>query len=83
MLLNINARIIECEENGWYDLLDKLEEIIQSLVDNPTAGRQIRTALLYWKDAVDCRSSSVPPDEQEIIIRNPIMNTRQEFGTET
>ena len=75
--LQLSLRVAECEENGWFDLLSKLDEITQSLIDNPSAGHQIKTALLYWKDAVDCRCKGLPPEEQEIIIRNPIMDVRQ------
>lgn len=80
--LQLSTRVAECEENGWHDLLSKLDEITQSLIDNPSAGHQIKTALLYWKDAVDCRCNGLPPEEQEIILRNPIMDVRQAFGAD-
>ena len=57
MNLGLSMRVSECEENGWYDLLSKLDEITQSLIDNPSAGHQIKTALVFWKDAVDCRAT--------------------------
>ena len=37
--LNIVSRIIECEENGWHDLLSKVDGITQSLIDNPSAAQ--------------------------------------------
>lgn len=82
MNLGLTLRVTECEENDWADLLDKLDKIAQSLIDNPSAGREIKTALLYWKDAVDCRCRGIPPDEDEIILKNPIMNVRQVFGAD-
>jgi hypothetical protein len=82
MELDLVMRIIDCEENGWTDLQSKLDRIVQSLIDNPSAGRQVKTALQYWADAVDCRLKGVPPDEDEIIVQNPIMNIRESFGTE-
>jgi hypothetical protein len=82
MYLQLSMRVAECEENGWHDLLSKLDEITQSLIDNPTAGQQIKTALLFWKDAVDCRCKGMPPEENEIILKNPIMNVRQAFGAD-
>ena len=80
--LHISLRVSECEENGWFDLLSKLDEITQSLIDNPGAGYQIKTALLYWKDAVDCRVNGLPPEEDELILRNPAMTIQSNFGTE-
>jgi len=80
--LQISARIIECEENGWTDLLSKIDEITQSLIDNPSAGQPIKTALMFWCDAVDCKSRGLPPDESEIMLHNPIMNIKNNFGAE-
>lgn len=80
--LGLSMRVAECEENGWFDLLSKLDEITQSLIDNPSAGHQIKTALIYWKDAVDSRHNNLPPEENEIIIKNPIMDVRQAFGAD-
>lgn len=80
MDLHLINRVVECEENGWHDLLSKLDQIVQSLIDNPSAGHQIKTALTYWADAVDCRCNGLPPEEHEIIMRNPIMDVRQSFG---
>jgi hypothetical protein len=80
--LQISLRVSECEENGWFDLLSKLDEITQSLIDNPGAGYQIKTALIYWKDAVDCRVNGLPPEEDELILRNPAMTIKSNFGTE-
>ena len=39
--LNIVSRIIECEENGWHDLLSKVDGITQSLIDNPSAAQPV------------------------------------------
>ena len=55
MDLQLINRVVECEENGWHDLLSKLDQIVQSLIDNP-------------------------PEEHEIIMKNPIMDVRQAFG---
>ena len=44
--LQLSLRVAECEENGWFDRLSKLEEITQSLIDNPSAGHQIKITLL-------------------------------------
>lgn len=80
MDLQLINRVVECEENGWHDLLSKLDQIVQSLMDNPSAGHQIKIALTYWADAVDCRIHGLPPEEHEIIMKNPIMDVRQAFG---
>jgi len=80
--LNIVSRIIECEENGWHDLLSKVDGITQSLIDNPSAAQPVITALRFWCDAVDCRVNGLPPDEQDVMLHNPIMNIRATFGTE-
>ena len=53
MSLELTNKIATCKENGWTDLLSKLDEITQSLIENPSAGHQIKTALVFWKDAVD------------------------------
>ncbi len=80
--LGLSERVLECEENGWNDLLCKLDEITQSLIDNPSAGHQIKTALLFWRDAVDCRAKGLPPEESDIILKNPKMNVREAFGAD-
>lgn len=80
--LQISARIIECEENGWNDLLSKIDEITQSLIETPSAGSQIKTALLHWSDAVDCRVTALPPDESIVLRYNPTMQAIETFGTE-
>lgn len=80
--LELSTKVAECEENGWHDLLSKLDEIMQSLIDNPSAGHQIRAALVFWSDAVDVRHNGLPPEENEILLRNPIMCFRETFGTE-
>lgn len=80
--LELTSRISECIDNDWVDLLSKLDQITQSLIDNPSAGSQIRTALLYWCDAVDCRCHALPPDEYHIMLNNPSMNVNALFGTE-
>jgi hypothetical protein len=80
--LELTNKINTCKENGWNDLLSKLDEITQSLIENPSAGHQIKTALVFWKDAVECRTKGLPPKEHDIIIKNPKMNTRQVFGAD-
>lgn len=80
--LQITQRILDCEENGWNDLLVKIDNITQSIIDSPSAVFQIKTALIYWCDAVDIRLNALPPDEEEVILHNPSMNHEQTFGTE-
>lgn len=80
--LQITQRILDCEENGWFDLLSKVDEITQSLIDNPSAGQPIKAALMFWCDSVDMRSSSLPPDEDSVMLHNPAMNHQETFGTE-
>lgn len=80
--LHLSEKIAECHANDWDELLSKLDSIIQSLVDNPSCGNQIKTALVYWSDAVDCKIAGLPPSEQELILHNPAMNMRDVFGTE-
>ena len=82
MSLELTNKINTCKENGWTDLLSKLDEITQSLIENPSAGHQIKTALVFWKDAVDCRTKGLPPKEHDIIIKNPKMNVREAFGAD-
>lgn len=80
--LQISTRISECEENGWFDLILKVDEITQSLIDNPSAGQKIRTALLLWCDSVDCKVNALPPDEESILPYHPSMTADKAFGTE-
>jgi len=80
--LQITQRILDCEENGWNDLLVKIDNITQSIIDSPSAVFQIKIALIYWCDAVDIRLNALPPDEEEVILHNPSMNHEQTFGTE-
>jgi len=82
MILELTNKINTCTENGWNDLLSKLDEITQSLIENPSAGHQIKTALVFWKDAVDCRAKGLPPKEHDIILKNPKMNVREAFGAD-
>jgi len=82
MSLELTNKINTCEENGWTDLLSKLDEITQSLIENPSAGHQIKTALVFWKDAVECRAKGLPPKEHDIILKNPKMNVREAFGAD-
>lgn len=80
--LQLSTRIYECEQNGWSDLISNIDGITQSLIDNPSAGKQIVNAMKYWQDSVDCRTSSLPPDELEVMLQNPVMNITESFGTE-
>jgi hypothetical protein len=82
MSLELTNKINTCKENEWTDLLSKLDEITQSLIENPSAGHQIKTALVFWKDAVDCRTKGLPPKEHDIILKNPKMNVREAFGAD-
>jgi len=82
MSLELTNKIATCKENGWTDLLSKLDEITQSLIENPSAGHQIKTALVFWKDAVECRAKGLPPEEDDIILKNPKMNVREAFGAD-
>lgn len=80
--LLLTQRILECEENGWNDLLSRVDEISQSLIDNPSAGRKIRIALLVWCDSVDCRVNALPPDEDTVFHGLPALGSEIMFGTE-
>ena len=82
MSLELTNKINTCKENDLTDLLSKLDEITQSLIENPSAGHQIKTALVFWKDAVDCRTKGLPPKEHDIIMKNPKMNVREAFGAD-
>jgi hypothetical protein len=79
--LQLISRIHECEEHGWSDLLNKVDQVTQSLIDTPCAGTQIKSALMLWSNEVDVRSSKLPPSEDELAIKNPAMNHRQ-FGAD-
>ena len=79
--LQLISRIHECEEHGWSDLLNKVDQVTQSLIDTPCAGTQIKSALMLWSNEVDVRSSKLPPSEDELAIKNPAMHHRQ-FGAE-
>ena len=80
--LQITQRILECEEHGWYDLLVKVDNITQNIMENPAATFQIKAALILWCDSVDLRSSSLPPDEDSVMQQHPSMNHKETFGTE-
>ena len=79
--LQLISRIHECEEHGWSDLLNKVDQVTQSLIDTPCAGTQIKSALMLWSNEVDVRSSKLPPSEDELAKKFPAMNHRQ-FGAE-
>mgnify|MGYP003336109752 FL=1 len=79
--LQLISRMRECEEHGWGDLLNKVDQVTQSLIDTPCAGTQIRSALKMWSNEVDARASKLPPSEDELAMRNPAMSHRQ-FGAE-
>tara|TARA_Y100000004_G_scaffold166785_1_gene198799 strand:+ start:1658 stop:1909 length:252 start_codon:yes stop_codon:yes gene_type:complete len=79
--LQLIARIHVCESNGWDDLLTKVDSYTQSLVDIPSAGTQIRSALVGWGKEVDRRASMLPPTEEQIAVRNPVMCNRH-FGAD-
>ena len=75
--LQLMARINQCEENGWSDLLSKVEQVTESLIETPSAGRQIKSALMMWGNEVDQRCNSLPKSEDELAARNPFMSHRQ------
>nr|BAR35124.1 hypothetical protein [uncultured Mediterranean phage uvMED] len=79
--LQLINRIHECEEHGWNDLLLKVDQVTQSLVDTPCAGTQIKTALMEWSHEVDVRSSRLPPSEAQVAMKNPVMQIGQ-FGAD-
>lgn len=72
--LQLMDRIQRCEENGWGDLLSKVDQVTQSLIDTPMAARQIKTALLGWGREVDDRCNSLPITQEELIARHPFMS---------
>jgi hypothetical protein len=78
--LLLTQRILDCEENGWNDLLVKIDNITQNVIDAPSAGFQIKAALILWCDSVDIRLNSLPPDELVIMQSNPQMATDELFG---
>lgn len=82
MLVFLSLRLSECEEHGWVDLQEKVDGLIQSLIDTPDGAAKIRTALLMWCHEVDKRIKSLPMTEEEIIKLNPSMSN-EVFGTET
>ena len=79
--LLLTQRILDREENGWNDLLVKIDNITQNVIDAPSAGFQIKAALILWCDSVDIRLNSLPPDELVIMQSNPQMATDELFGT--
>lgn len=82
MDLNIQDKLTECHEHRWDDMLSKFDSIVQSLIDNPSCGHQIKTAIVYWSDAVDCRIAALPPEENNLMLHNPSMNMQTLFGAE-
>jgi hypothetical protein len=80
--LQITQRILDCEENGWNDLLVKVDNITQNIIDAPSASFHIKAALLFWCDQVDARLSTLPPDEDYVFQHNPSMPLESLFGTE-
>ena len=79
--LQLINRIHECEEHGWNDLLMKVDQVTQSLVDTPSAGTQIKSALMLWSNEVDMRSNKLPPSESQLAMKNPVMQIGQ-FGAD-
>jgi len=89
--LQITQRILECEENGWLDLLSQIDNITQNIIECPSAAFQIKAALILWSDLVDMRSNDLPLDltmageckfENSVMLHNPSMSHKEKFGTE-
>ena len=80
--LQITQRILECEENGWLDLLSKIDSITQNIIECPSATFQIKAALILWCDSVDMRSNALPPNEDSVMLQHPSMNHKETFGAE-
>jgi hypothetical protein len=84
--VEIVERIMICAENDWMDLLSTVEEITQSLADNPAYSKAIVAELGFWADEVDMRyirsKECETLEEKEVLSHNPIMSVRESFGTE-
>jgi len=80
--LCLTARVEECVENGWFDLLDQVDTLTQTLIDYPTIGAETKQALLHWCSLVDVRASKLPPPEETLAYLNPSMQNENRFGTE-
>jgi len=59
----------------------KVDQVTQSLVDTPSAGTQIKSALMLWSHEVDMRSNKLPPSESQVAMKNPVMQIGQ-FGAD-
>jgi len=89
--LQITQRILECEENGWLDLLSKIDNITQNIMECPSAAFQIKAEMILWSDLVDMRSNNLQLDltmageckfESSVMLHNPSMSHKEKFGTE-
>ena len=80
--LYISQRINDCINNEWSDLLTQLDNITQSVMETPSAGNQIKAALILWADSVDVRNSKLPPEDVELFAHNPSMGLSGNFGAE-
>ena len=56
--INISDRLTDCLDNDWFDLVDHLDGITQTLMDIPEAGQTMRTALIEWCAEVDTRTET-------------------------
>lgn len=89
--LQITQRILECEENGWLDLLSQIDNITQNIIECPSAAFQIKAEMILWSDLVDMRSNDLPLDltmageckfENSVMLQHPSMNHKETFGAE-
>lgn len=79
--LRLIKNIHECQEHGWDDLLGRIDSYTQSLIDTPSAAPKIKTALVHWSNEVASRANKLPPNEDQLAARNPVMQLRQ-FGAD-
>lgn len=79
--LRLVKNIHECEQHGWSDLLGRIDSYTQSLIDTPSAAPKIKTAMVGWSKEVEARASRLPPNEEQVAMRNPVMQLRQ-FGAD-
>ena len=80
--LYISQRINDCIDNEWADLLTQIDNITQNVIETPSAGNQIKAALILWADSVDVRTSKLPPEDVELLAHNPSMGLSGNFGAE-
>jgi len=77
MELQLVTKINEVYKREWFDLLDKIDQITQTLGYAEYNRQQFRAEIINWCEEVDAKLNQPPP---EPIIPQPL--SEEVFGTE-